>query len=769
LVYTIDYFTFVSYLQTMKHFIITALMMGFYAAGAQVKISGHITDNRNKFVVGASIVLKNTYDGATADSSGFYSFITEEKGTQQIEVTISGYNSVVQNIKIGTTPINLDITLKEQVTELKAVVISAGSFEASDKNKGAVLNSIDIVTTPSANGDITSALKSLPGTQQVGESEGLFVRGGTATESKIYIDGNLVNNFFYSSTPGIATRGRFNPFLFKGTVFSTGGYSALYGQALSSALILESTDLPDRTQADVGVSVVGVGGGIQHLAKDKKSSWGVSYNYANLWLAFNVIKQKQDFYKIPFVHQGDFNFRIKTKNGGFVKYYGYISGNKVGYRTPDIDSSTLKNAFGIDNLNTYHNLNWKDRIGKGWRIQTGLSFSTNKDDINNELQDASNQKVSITTPVFYTFKNFALINTARYAQARVVLEKKIKGLTAIRFGSDYFYSNEKTVYTLYNNSTFSETVEDNIYAGFAEADIYVTNSLAAKIGSRIEHSQIINQWNIAPRLSLAYKLADNAQASLAYGIFYQNPERRLLPGPAGIDYSKATHYILQYSKQTKEYTFRGEVFYKKYNNLYKTIRNNITGRDILTNNSGYGDAKGIEFFWRDKKTFKNVDYWISYSYLDTKRDYLNFPSAIQPSFAASHTASFIFKRFVLPWKTGFNLSYNFATGRPYYHIAYDNTQNKYTITDQGKTINYNNLSFSINYLPNLGKQDVKTFAVWVLGINNVLGQDQVYNYNYNHDGSHKEAVTPPSKRFVFIGCFLSFGIDRTQEAINNNL
>ena len=59
--------------------------------------------------------------------------------------------------------------------------------------------------------------------------------------------------------------------------------------------------------------------------------------------------------------------------------------------------------------------------------------------------------------------------------------------------------------------------------------------------------------------------------------------------------------------------------------------------------------------------------------------------------------------------------------------------------------------------------------MWVLGISNVLGQNQVYTYNYNHDGSRKDAVTPPSRRFVFIGCFVSFGIDRTQDAINNNL
>ena len=60
--------------------------------------------------------------------------------------------------------------------------------------------------------------------------------------------------------------------------------------------------------------IIGIGGGIQHLAKDKKSSWGVSYNYTNLLLGFAINKQKQDFFQIPVYHQGDANFRIKTKN-----------------------------------------------------------------------------------------------------------------------------------------------------------------------------------------------------------------------------------------------------------------------------------------------------------------------------------------------------------------------------------------------------------------------------------------------------------------------
>jgi len=207
----------------MKTFIFICCTLISTGLTAQVVLTGRVTDKKNKILPGASVQIRDSYDGATTDSAGNFSFTTYETGERELEVSFGGYFSVVQKVNLSVPQAAIQIQLKEQITELKAVVISAGSFEASDKAKGAVLSSIDVVTTPSANGDITSAFKSLPGTQQVGESEGLFVRGGTATESKIYIDGTLVNNFFYSSTPGIATRGRFNPFLFKGTVFSTGG------------------------------------------------------------------------------------------------------------------------------------------------------------------------------------------------------------------------------------------------------------------------------------------------------------------------------------------------------------------------------------------------------------------------------------------------------------------------------------------------------------------------------------------------------------------
>jgi vitamin B12 transporter len=752
----------------MQKLFILLLTITALSVKAQVKISGKAVNNKNKPLAGLSIVLKNTYDGATTDSSGNFSFTTTEKGEQVIEATSSGYRPFDQKVTIGTIDIIINVILKETVTELKAVVISAGSFEASDKKKGAVLSDIDIVTTPSANGDVTSAFKSLPGAQQVGESEGLFVRGGTATESKIFIDGTQVNNFFTSGTPGVAQRGRFNPFLFKGTVFSTGGYSALYGQALSSALILESKDLPEKSEADLGISVVGVGGGLQHLSKDKKSSWGTSINYTNLALAFNVIKQRQDYFKIPVIFTGDANFRFRTKGGGMVKMYSYVAKTNLGSRTADIDSAGMKDAFTLQNLNQYHNISWRQPLKNKWKLNIGASFSTNEDDVTNEFQNADNKKQVIASSMLYGPKNFSFKTNNRFFQNRVMLDKKLNSLSAIRFGTELSNSNEKATYTDFNGQQYTQTIKENMIAVFAESDIYITNSLAAKLGVRTEHSQILSKSNVAPRASLAYQLSKNSSAGFAYGIFYQNPESKYLPTGSLLNFSKAAHYILQYQILTVQQTLRMELFYKKYDDLYKTGFSTI-GREIAVNNNGNGYAKGFELFWRDKKTIKDVDYWVSYSYLDTKRDFLNYPSLTNPSFATKHTAAFVIKKFVLPWKTQFNLSYNFATGRPYYRIAYDNAQSKNVFTDMGTTINYNSCSFSVNYLPSIGKKGTNNFAVWVLGINNVFGQNQIYTYNYSSDGSRKEAVTPPSKRFVFIGCFLSFGTDRTQEAINNNL
>ncbi|HQZ51653.1 MAG TPA: TonB-dependent receptor, partial [Chitinophagaceae bacterium] len=302
---------------------------------------------------------------------------------------------------------------------------------------------------------------------------------------------------------------------------------------------------------------------------------------------------------------------------------------------------------------------------------------------------------------------------------------------------------------------------------FAETELVITNGLAALIGGRFEHSSILGKSNFAPRISIAYKVGKGAQVSAAYGQFYQKPENNQIAYSPNLGYTKATHYILTYQKSTNDRIFRAETFYKKYQDLIKTVPTNYYYG--VYNNSGDGYAKGIEFFWRDKKTIKNFDYWVSYSYLDTKRDYLNYPQQLQPDFAANHTVSLVTKRFFTDIKTGFNFTYSYATGRPYYNFLYNRMDNKYTIADRGETKDFHNLGFSMNYVPSIGKTNPKVFWVLVASVTNVLGYDAVYGYRYSYNGANKQAVTPPAKRFYFIGAFFSWGVDRTQDAINNNL
>ena len=728
----------------------------------QVTISGKIKDNKGRPVPGASIAIKDSYDGSTSDSTGRFHFKTTEKGAHLLTVSSIGYRPFEQAITIGTESLTVDIPLREEPNELKAVTITAGSFAAGDSKRGAVMSSLDIATTAGSNADITAALKTLPGAQQVGEQEGLFVRGGAGYEAKQYIDGTLVNNPYNTSVPDIAQRGRFSPFLFKGTVFSTGGYSALYGQALSSVLLLESIDLPEKSEVDATLSPLVVGVGTQQLAKDKRSSWGITYNYVNVGLYFKAIKQTPDYFKMPQFHSGDANFRIKTKHGGMIKYYTTFAHSTLGLRRPDIDSSYLKNAFDLKNNNWYNNISWREYLGKGWKMNLGGGYSTNKDNIILQVQDAANQQKFFDNSAYWMqAKNLSLVNRQDLAQIKAVFDKKLGAISSIRFGGEYQHAYNTTLY----NDTLHKLV-DNYTAAFAESDIYITNELAAKLGVRTEYSSVIQKASIAPRLSLAYKTGKDAQVSLAYGVFYQKPENTQLFYTTSLGFTKATHYIINYQKMTKDRVFRVEAYYKKYDDLIKTTPVNYYYSGY--SNTGNGYAKGIELFWRDKKSIKDFDYWISYSYLDTKRNYLNFTESLTPNFAATHTASVVMKRFFTKMKTGFNFTYSYATGRPYYDFMI-NGGNKYYIADQGKTKDYHSLNFSMEYVPSVGKANAKSFVVWFASISNLLGYNAVYGYNYSYNGTIKQPITPTANRFYFIGCFISWGVGRSQDAINNNL
>ncbi len=743
-----------------RRYILVIFLFFSFISFSQTTVEGFVEDKRGNPIPSATLSLKDSYDGTVSDSSGYFSFTTTEKGDFMLQVNCTGYKPFEQNVNLDNAKVTLQISLKEIINELAAVTITAGSFEANDKKRAAILKPLDIVTTAGSNADISATLQTLPGAQRVGESEGLFIRGGSAEESKIIIDGTVVNKFFFSSVPGIAQRGRFSPFLFNSTAFSTGGYSALYGQALSAVLNLESIDLPEKSEVQAGISPIFGSIGFQKLAKSKKFSWGSSYSYSNLALYMAVVPQQQEFFHAPESNNVDINFRYKMKKG-IVKFYSYYNNSSIGLRSASMDSIGLKNMFVLHNSNFFANISWKQLYGQKWKQYTVASFSYNKDKIRSEMQSNDNGRLPITGISLFDFGTFNIQATETMSQLRTVLDRKFSGLNAIRFGGEVWFNKNISNYSFYTGD-FSVPIQETYSAAFVEADVFLSNKLAFRPGFRYEYSDLTAKANIAPRASISYQVAKKSQLSFDYGIFYQTPDRKYMTQNSDFNYMRADHYIFTYQHNSPEYTLRGQIYYKDYRNLLKTD----VGNRNAESTDGYGYSKGFEIFWRDRKSIKGLDYWISYSYLDTKRDYLNFPIYAQPTFSASHTGSIVIKKFWVKRMFGVNWSFNWATGRPYYNPNKPSTE---YLSD--RTPFYSSNNFSFNWITSIKKAQ----TVVVVGINNIFAQKQVFSYTYSNllkdDAGQfvRQELGPPAKTSFFIGMFMSLGKDRTQDNINNNL
>lgn len=721
---------------------------------AQTSMGGTITDKYQNPLAGATVILKGKRLNTMTDSSGKFFFRTVEKGAQVLMISFTGYKRYEQPVMVGDSSVTLTIVLRE-AGDLQEVVVTAGGFEASDKAKGASLTPMDAVTTAGNNGDLANAMRALPGTQVVGEREGLFVRGGAGEEAKQFMDGGLIRNPNLAPVPGIAQPARISPFLFKGILFSSGGYSALYGQAMSSALILESVDLPDKSSAGFSIFPMSLGAGFQHLHKKKQSSYGMNVRYGHLSFYNRIIPQEPDYFHGPEYLMADANYRVKTGKSGMLKFYVNTAYSEVGMRNPDVDSLLLKSAYHIKGKNLLANVSYRTGLPHNWKLDLVATYSYNRDQVQSSLLDQDNQPLHLELPA-YRLKNATTTTPSHFAQGKMVLHHSLANGQAIRFGAEHFYSNDRWQFL----DTLS-ALKDHLTAAFAETDLRLARNVAAKLGGRWEYSSLLRQSTISPRLSVAWRVGKGAQFNLAYGRFYQKPDNPWLFREPGLQMARADHYILNFTKKEGNRMLRLEAYYKRYSHLVKTTPS--------YSNNGTGYAKGIEFFWRDKKSVKNLDYWITYTWLDTKRDYLNYPSSLQPTFATPHTAAVVAKRFFQDINLSVNMAYYFATGRPFYDLRLD-ASGKPRIYEQGTTRTYSSLNLSFAYLITFFKKwKYRDFSGIGFGVNNLLGTRQVFGYNFSYNGRNKVPITLPATRMVYIGVFVSLGVDRRDDFINENL
>ncbi len=690
---------------------------------AQTTISGVITDASGEALVGANIYLEGTYDGTSSNGEGRFQLITEKVGASVLNIDYVGFETFRKEVFLDGTAENIPgIKLKEAFNELTAVTISAGTFEAGDQKKSISFSSMDMVTTAGAAGDVFGALQALPGTTTVGESGKLFVKGGDSRESKTFIDGTLVYVPYSSSSPNNSVRGRFSPFMFSGTMFSTGGYSAEYGQALSSVLALQTNALPVQDQ--LNISLLSVGAELGGTKTWENASITTSIGYENLLPYMRLVPQYREWNKEPQSLSGDVGFRLKTGKSGLLKIYATANQSTLSTSEANLNNPGSTYTYGLTNDNYFINGSWIGEVAKDWILTTGFSYTGNKD------------KVKVDS-LHYN-------EHLRGTHAKVSIKHRLNKQSKVMAGAELYSKNYGLDFPSEKNLKSGE-FKNNTITGFIEAEVYASSNFITRIGTRYEYSDYLKRANIAPRISFAYKMNDKNQVSLSYGWFFQDPEDEFLLYSNDFSYERADHYTINYIMKGDERVLRTELYYKDYKNLVKYGISDNQEYDFI-NNNGYGSAYGLDLFWRDRKSLKSAEYWISYSYIESLRDYQNFPSEAVPNFSSKHNLSVVFKQWIGKLRSQVGGTYRYSSPR-YYNNPNSNVFNG------ERTIPYQSLDANWSYLH---KQNV----IFYFSVSNLLGFKQEFGRTYASmpDGEgvfHSAPKLPGARRFFVLACFIT--------------
>lgn len=674
---------------------------------AQVQLNGKVTDTHNNPLPGANVFIQNSYDGATSDSLGNFSFKTSQKGIQNLSASFIGYKPFLLKVDLDASKaISVDIQLQESEDQLDEVVVNAGTFEASDEKKAVVMRVFDIATTPSAQGDIFGAFGTLPGVQKVGEDGRVFVRGGEGYETKTFMDGMLVASPYTSKMPDMPARGRFSPLLFSGTLFSTGAYSAEYGQALSSIVDMKTNSIDTEEKSSISVMTVGLMGSTTQCGKN--SSLSLSGDLLSSALSNKINKQQVDWTKAPLTADATVMFRQKTGKTGLYKLFGTFNSSSSEMIYLNIQSGSNQ-ALALGNSTIYLNNTYNSTLSDKWMLKSGVAW--NYDHQNLKMDDDR------------------IITNQKMVQAKIGFSYFTNEKTELKFGSDWVnFSYEQKIRM---NGNYRLPFANNELSGFAEVEHKPSKKLATRIGFRAENSSLLDRTTIVPRFSGAYKTGKHSQISLACGEFYQNPENDYLKFAPQLKPEKASHAVITWQYQTEKQTFRVEAYQKKYSQLVKYTAPLATN-PLDYSNTGSGKARGIDLFWRDKQSLKNTDYWISYSWIDAKRNYKDYSEMAIPTFVSEHNLSLVFKRFLPALNTYASATYSYASSRPYHDPNFSGFMNAHTKP-------YNDISLSLTYMLSFfGKQ-----AALHLMLNNLAGFDNIYGYNFattpNTEGKYESS------------------------------
>lgn len=744
----------------------------------QTQIRGVVksADNNENipFVIIKMVDSKIAFAG---DENGAFSF-KSEKLPVSIIVSSIGYSS--ETITINSFDSLLVIKLNPSTLNLSEVKVyaSKGGIQASSLE---TLKSKESYNLAGTTKDIFRSIQMLPGVSSNNAASAQYnVRGGTFDENLMLINGIEVSEPYHIKVFPMASIGIFNIDLVQRIDFSSGGFSAEYGDALSSVLNVDYKKA--RTDSfcgriNLGLIDLGV---VTEIPVTSKSSLLIGARRSYLDPVVQMIdpdeKVSIKYYDLQSKFDYEFNSRNKIsllaiysedmdKVGPQTQLYRNSWSQKFNNKTMQV-SSYQRNYWFLDA--NYNDLllaaSSQHKLSGRFILNSSVSY----------YREYEKRPIIEKDTAIYSFSISELFNTYYYTRNDDLdytisnLEFKMSGTMMInsrntsKIGvqvrhSDFDYSRYLSKYfDIYNNTEkYPDTINvriipsdiesnssqlfkanTNKYAAYINHTCQVNSKLVLNGGIRADYYELNKQLTISPRTSMAYNFTTDLKGTLAWGIFNTTPKLKQtkfsFDTTGNTKSQQAIHYIAGIEKRLSNGTFKLEAYFKEYDNLlpvYRSSQGELLYK--VKDNTAEGYALGLDFQY--VITLTKIDFWFNYS-LASAKEKLKGTSYYYSRYSDQrHTLSSL-AVFKLRKKNEVGIKLTYGSGYAYQILYKDIKNNQWVAGDHVETA----------YLPYYMSLDLrykKEFNVFhrplqfYVDITNVLNRKNAIGHRYRIDNN----------------------------------
>lgn len=271
-----------------KYFFIIFLnvSLGMIASSTKGIVKGRISESVTKQPMpGVYIQILNTKLSAVSEKNGDFKISDVPVGSYNVHFSAPGYEDIIKtDIIIRSKRITyLNVEMKEDyVHTTETVTVSASYFYENEKELHSSVNfsQEEVRRSAGSGGDVSKMLKVIPGTSSISDqANDLIVRGGSPSENAFFVDNIEIPNI--NQFPQLGSTGGMisliNSDFIQNVNFYTGGFSALYGDSLSSVVDITFREANrDEFDGQLDLNLGGIGGGFEGPFAGGKGSWMLS-------------------------------------------------------------------------------------------------------------------------------------------------------------------------------------------------------------------------------------------------------------------------------------------------------------------------------------------------------------------------------------------------------------------------------------------------------------------------------------------------------------